>query len=178
MPSKLVKQKQYKVLRHNEVPKEHFVADHPKDFSDLVAKNIRQHDDNEELDSEGVPMINHANFSAFDNIREVNEENLSSQDYGNQSKGMGSFMNQFHNPRSSSSSDHPRRGLRLHSSSCDSKSHTSLNNNDSNSNLIGNFTQKEPSNNPYRKTLVSGPKCIRSPTDGIIHNVQETKFIS
>lgn len=94
---------------------------------------------------------------------------------------MVSLMNKFNNPRSSSSSEQNRQGLRLHSSSYDSKSMTSdkegQRHHSSNENLFGNLTQKEVTYNPYKTTLAINPNSRRNPTDSIIQ-VQETKFIS
>lgn len=88
-----------------------------------------------------------------------------------------SFMDKFNNPRSSSSSDNYQKGIRMHSSSYESKSENSSRmNNESNENMIRNLTQKEIYIN-NRHGLLSEAAIIRSQTDAIIAQVQETKFL-
>ena len=98
MHSKFIKQRHYKAVRNKEIPKEHFEINRPKDFSDLVASNLRQENDN--IDSEGLAMINNGNFSGIGNIQEVYEDSKSSSD-NNKPSAMDSFLNKFQNPRSS-----------------------------------------------------------------------------
>lgn len=90
---------------------------------------------------------------------------------------IGSFMDKFNNPRSSSSSDNCHKGIRMHSSSYESKSENSSRaNNESNENMMRNFTQKETHlNNRYGP--LSDLPMVRSQTDAIIAQVQETKFL-
>ena len=91
---------------------------------------------------------------------------------------IGSFMDKFNNPQSSSSSDNYQKGIRMHSSSNESKSEkSSLAQNESCENMIRNFTQKEALSNRNKYELLTGPQWKRSQTDAIIPQVQETKFL-
>ena len=182
MHRKVIKQKAYKEVKHKPLTKEHFEVEQPKDFSELVARNIKQNALDEEDEDSGVfNMQNFNTLRRIENIQEANEEDSNSpvNDHDKTQSKLTSFMNRFHDPKSSSSSDNNRQGMRMHTSSYDSKSANSSNiNNESRENLIQYFTQKEPSRNPYRNALLTDPKIIRNPTDIIIHQVQETKFVS
>lgn len=144
MHSKLLKQRNYKVDKERPISKEHFEVNKPKDFSDLVAKNLSK--DNSSDEEQGLFHLNGiSRLHEFENIQEANEESSSSPD-GHQSKSkMESIMNRFHDPKSSTSSDNYRRGLNAHTSSYESGSQKSINpNNQSSENLLHNLTQKEP----------------------------------
>ena len=171
--SKIIKHKNYKVVKqHEEIAKEHFDAGRPRDFSDLVANNIAEKRNEEE--EENICMIDENNNLRY--IQEVKNDSASSPGENRVVSKMESFLEQFNDPKSSSSSNGNAMQNRIQTSSIESRSGESIKiSNTSKENLI--FTQKENSRNPYRNALITDPKIIRNPTD-IINQVHETKFAS
>jgi hypothetical protein len=137
MHSKLIKRRNYSLLIYSKVDKskqenkDEFEAERPKDFSDLVSKDIRRRsNDEEDRDESGLFEI--SNFKSFrkcENIQEAKDESNSSskdnQKTPNLSK-MESFLNQFNDPKSSASSECLNKQIRLHSSSQESLSKQSI----------------------------------------------------
>lgn len=171
MNPKIVKERRYKLARDKEVSKEHFEPQKQRDFSDLVAHNISLNQNDSE---EGLNGLFHLHgvrsLKPIENIQEANSESSSSQELRPK---MESFMNRFHDPKSSSDSSQPR-GLHRPTSSASNFSNNP--NNQSSENLLLNLTQKDP-NNPSLYPFLNSPKS-RNPTEIIIQQVQETKFLS
>jgi hypothetical protein len=187
MHQKLLKQRNYKAVTQIDLRQvgDQLEVERPKDFSDLVANNIQHNFDSEEnQDHSGLFQLHGMNkIGRFENIQEANEESGSFPEESKRNQDMlrikPSLMERFKDPKSSASSDDHKRGLRLQTSSYDSKSNNSFSLNACGEDyMIQNYSQKEASKTAYSKALINDPKIIRNPTDVIIQQVNETKFMN
>lgn len=134
MNQEILKQRNYKAVKQVDVRNEgdQLEVERPKDFSDLVANNIRNNLDSDENQDHSGLFQAHAmsKISRFENIQEANEESGSCPEELKRTydimKIKPSLMEKFRDPKSSASSEDNKRGLRLQTSSYDSKSSNSF----------------------------------------------------
>ena len=148
MKTKLIKQARYKQNKSHNISKANISREVIEINLRSNNKDIHMSSDEEEKKEVNYHKMRNMNLNSIENIEEEKDEGESQYELERTPehfKGRPiSLINKFDNPQSLASSENAHRGIRLNSSSYDSKSSSALGNrhHSNTENLLGNLTHK------------------------------------